>query len=71
MGILLSILTIVTPKTALMKKLVILGAGESGKGTAILAHKMGYEVWVSDAGSIAEAKSLLDERGIWWRKQPQ
>lgn len=52
-----------------MKKLVILGAGESGKGTAILAHKMGYEVWVSDAGSIAaETKSLLDERGIWWEE---
>ena len=34
-----------------MKKLVILGAGESGKGTAILAHKMGYgELMVSDAG---------------------
>lgn len=52
-----------------MKKLVILGAGESGKGTAILAHKMGYEVWVSDASSIAaETKSLLDERGIWWEE---
>lgn len=52
-----------------MKKLVILGAGESGKGTAILAHKMGYEVWVSDAGFIAaETKSLLDERGIWWEE---
>lgn len=52
-----------------MKKLVILGAGESGKGTAILAHKMGYQVWVSDAGSIAAGtKSQFDERGIWWEE---
>ena len=52
-----------------MKKLVILGAGESGRGTAILAHKVGYEVWVSDASSITpQTKSLLDERGIWWEE---
>ena len=52
-----------------MKKLVILGAGESGKGTAILAHKMGYQVWVSDAGTIAAGtKSQFDERSIWWEE---
>ena len=34
--------------------LVVLGAGESGIGTAILAQKMGYDVWVSDAKPIAE-----------------
>ena len=34
------------------KKLVILGAGESGIGTALLAKQKGYEVFVSDAGAI-------------------
>ena len=53
-----------------MKKIVILGAGESGKGTAILAHKMGYDVMVSDSQAIsAETKSQLDKRGIWWEEK--
>ena len=37
-----------------MKKLVVLGAGESGVGTAILGKQKGYQVFVSDAGTIAE-----------------
>ena len=37
-----------------MKRLVILGGGESGVGTAILGKKKGYEVFVSDKGSITE-----------------
>ncbi|WP_347838650.1 UDP-N-acetylmuramoyl-L-alanine--D-glutamate ligase [uncultured Draconibacterium sp.] len=38
-----------------MKELVaILGAGESGVGAAILAQKQGYEVFVSDLGTIKE-----------------
>ncbi|NOR28679.1 MAG: UDP-N-acetylmuramoyl-L-alanine--D-glutamate ligase [Lutibacter sp.] len=37
-----------------MKKLVILGAGESGIGTAILGKQKGYNVFVSDRGTIAE-----------------
>ncbi len=43
------------------KTIVILGAGESGIGTAILAKKMGYDVFVSDGGSIKEnyQKDLL------------
>ena len=36
------------------KKLAILGAGESGVGAALLAKKHGYEVFVSDYGSIKE-----------------
>jgi UDP-N-acetylmuramoylalanine--D-glutamate ligase len=36
----------------LAKKLVILGAGESGIGTALLAKQKGYNVFVSDAGAI-------------------
>ena len=35
-------------------RIAILGAGESGVGTAILAKKKGYDVFVSDKGSIAE-----------------
>lgn len=36
------------------KRLVILGAGESGVGAAILARQQGYEIFVSDGGSIRE-----------------
>ena len=52
-----------------MKKMVVLGAGESGKGTAILAKKQGYEVLVSDMGQITtEIKSLLTEHEIKWEE---
>ena len=37
-----------------MKKLVVLGAGESGVGTAILGKQKGYNVFVSDKGTIAK-----------------
>jgi len=48
-----------------MKRLTVLGAGESGVGAAILAIKEGYRVFVSDAGKIADKyKSELDKRGI-------
>jgi len=36
------------------KRLVILGAGESGIGTALLAKQQGYDVFVSDGGAIKE-----------------
>lgn len=36
------------------KRLVILGAGESGVGTALLAKQQGYDVFVSDGGPIKE-----------------
>jgi UDP-N-acetylmuramoylalanine--D-glutamate ligase len=36
------------------KRIVILGAGESGTGAALLAAKKGYEVFVSDQGPIKE-----------------
>lgn len=50
-------------------KLVILGAAESGVGTAILAQKKGYDVFVSDMGVIKEKyKSRLDEAGIAWEE---
>jgi UDP-N-acetylmuramoylalanine--D-glutamate ligase len=48
-----------------MTKLIILGAGESGVGAAILAAREGYVVFVSDAGKIAgKYISELIERGI-------
>lgn len=46
-------------------KLVVLGAGESGFGAAILARQKGFEVWVSDQGYIAaHYKIQLEEAGI-------
>src|SRR3546814_218973 len=46
-------------------KLTVLGAGESGVGTAILARKKGFEVWVSDSGQIADNyKRVLREANI-------
>ena len=48
-----------------MKQIAILGAGESGLGAALLAKREGYGVWVSDMGSISEArKSILKEAQI-------
>lgn len=47
------------------KRLIILGAGESGVGAAILAKQQGYEVFVSDGGIIKESyKKELEEHGI-------
>jgi UDP-N-acetylmuramoylalanine--D-glutamate ligase len=36
------------------KRIVILGAGESGAGSAILAQKQGFDVFVTDSGTIKE-----------------
>lgn len=50
-----------------MKRLIILGGGESGVGTAILGKKKGYDVFVSDFGSIKENyKEVLTINGINW-----
>lgn len=44
---------------------VILGAGESGTGAALLAKKLGVDVFVSDTGSITgKFRSELEEKGI-------
>jgi len=49
---------------------VILGAGESGVGTAILAQKKGWNVFVSDFGSIKEKfKSALNELNVEWEEE--
>ena len=50
-----------------MKKIVVLGAGESGTGAAILAKAKGMEVFVSDRGEISPAyQALLDQHQIAW-----
>ena len=50
-----------------MKKLVVLGAGESGTGAAILGQAKDYEVFVSDMGQIKTAyRALLDQHHIEW-----
>lgn len=52
-----------------MKRLVILGGGESGIGTAILGLKKGYGVFVSDKGTIpAKYKEVLKELKIDWEE---
>lgn len=46
-------------------KVAILGAGESGVGAAILAKKLGYEIWVSDKGEIKESfKEELEKHQV-------
>ena len=53
-----------------MKRLVVLGAGESGVGTALLAKEKGYEVFVSDKGKIKEKyKEVLIHNEIEWEDQ--
>lgn len=49
------------------KRLVVLGAGESGSGAAILAKEKGFDVFVSDCGTISEPyRALLDQNGVTW-----
>jgi len=53
-----------------MKRMVILGAGESGTGAAILAQKEGFDVFVSDKSEIKEEyKKVLDGHGIKWEEK--
>ncbi len=53
-----------------MKRIVILGAGESGAGAAVLAKKEGFDVFVSDMAAIKDKyKQMLDARGIAWEEQ--
>lgn len=50
-------------------RIVVLGAAESGVGAAVLALKKGFEVFVSDMGTIKpEYKSILDEYAIEWEE---
>mgnify|MGYP003548999308 CR=1 FL=1 len=52
-----------------MKRIVILGAGESGAGAAVLAKKEGFDVFVSDMSIINEKyKKMLDDHQIEWEE---
>lgn len=51
------------------KNIVVLGAGESGVGAAILAKSKGYAVFVSDFGKIASKyKQEIEQHGIAWEE---
>jgi len=51
-------------------RLVVLGGGESGVGTAILGKKKGYDVFVSDFGKIKNNyKEVLISNGIDWEEE--
>ncbi|PCH76450.1 MAG: UDP-N-acetylmuramoyl-L-alanine--D-glutamate ligase [Flavobacteriaceae bacterium] len=53
-----------------MQKIVILGGGESGVGTALLAKKMNFEVFVSDYGTIqGNYKAILVENDIAFEEE--
>ena len=52
-----------------MKRIVILGAGESGAGAAVLAKKEGFDVFVSDMSKIADKyKKQLNDHQIEWEE---
>ena len=51
------------------KRIVVLGAGESGTGAAILAKVKGFDVWLSDMGKIApKYKEKLEEFQVNWEE---
>ena len=52
-----------------MSRIVVLGAGESGVGAAILAQKKGFDVFVSDFGTIKpQYVKMLDDNGIQYEQ---
>ena len=52
-----------------MKKLIVLGGGESGIGAAVLAQRNHWDVFVSDAGTLSEStKKIFDHTGILWEE---
>ena len=53
-----------------MKRLVVLGGGESGVGTALLGKEKGFEVFVSDYGKLKEEyKDVLIHNEIEWEEE--
>lgn len=53
-----------------MKKLIVLGGGESGIGAALLAQRNQWEVFVSDAGKLSqEAKAVFSDVGVLWEEK--
>ena len=52
------------------KRIVVLGAGESGVGAAILSLKKGFDVFVSDMGPIKPRyKDMLNQHDITWEEK--
>ena len=52
-----------------MKKLVVLGGGESGVGTALLGKEKGFDVFVSDFGTLKKVyKDVLKHNEIEWEE---
>ncbi|MBQ2339637.1 MAG: UDP-N-acetylmuramoyl-L-alanine--D-glutamate ligase, partial [Bacteroidaceae bacterium] len=52
-----------------MKRIVVLGAAESGAGAAVLAKVKGFDVFVSDMSAIKDKyKKQLDDHGITWEE---
>ena len=52
-----------------MKRIVIMGAGESGAGAAVLAKAKGFDVFVSDMSAIKDKyKKLLNDHNIEWEE---
>jgi len=57
-------------KIEIMQRLVVLGGGESGVGTAILGKKEGYDVFVSDMGKIKDNyRDVLNKYEIQWEDE--
>jgi UDP-N-acetylmuramoylalanine--D-glutamate ligase len=53
-----------------MKRLVVLGGGESGVGTALLGKEKGFEVFVSDYGKLKQVyKDVLIHNEIEWEEE--
>lgn len=53
-----------------MKRIVIIGGGESGAGAAVLAKQKGFDVFVTDKGAIKEKyKDVLSHHGIEWEEK--
>ncbi len=53
-----------------MKRIVVLGAAESGAGAAVLAKKEGFDVFVSDLSAIKDKyKAQLSSYGIAWEEK--
>ena len=52
-----------------MSRIVVLGAGESGAGAAVLAKVKGFDTFVSDMSAIKDKyKEVLDKYGIAWEE---
>ena len=52
-----------------MKRLVVLGGGESGVGTALLGKEKGFDVFVSDFGALKKVyKDVLKHNEIEWEE---